>query len=208
MTNSFFSELCGPKSVLKTFLHSPTKYEKYIRRVFIHWFMAENVSMEFLKVTSPADQFLKDHDYCHIVYQKSKATETSFSKSKFPCPDAHEATKPPSSDATILTPNKVSFNNIYTPKLPDNLSDICNQENQTEKGLKTSTADSTDKQVKKQVVKKKWFVKCATRCLHRNRACTDIEKINTTFLLLKMMQVNFRTVIVPCVISKPITFSH
>ena len=40
-----FSFLCGPQKNRQCYLNSPTKYEKYLRKVLINWFMTGNISI-------------------------------------------------------------------------------------------------------------------------------------------------------------------
>lgn len=81
LDNSLFRELTGTRSGHRRFLHEPTKYEKYLRRVLICWFMTDNLELSLLtpKPRNINAQHLNEHSYsCHPkILRKRKSAEPS-----------------------------------------------------------------------------------------------------------------------------------
>ncbi|KAK3792526.1 hypothetical protein RRG08_062790 [Elysia crispata] len=74
LDRQLFNILCGPNSCLKLFLHGPTGYERYIRRVIIFWFISGEVDISLLKHCP----IQLDHSYAAIVSsgRKRKSLES------------------------------------------------------------------------------------------------------------------------------------
>ena len=81
-----FKVLTGPCSGSKLFLHEPTKFEKYLRRVLICWFTTGNVDISLLQQKCHSTEATEtDHSYSSSVLtttRKRKANNSSQKKSK------------------------------------------------------------------------------------------------------------------------------
>lgn len=71
LDGELFKKLTGPCSDYKLFLHEPTKYEKYMRRVLIYWFTTGNIDLSLLQ------------QKCHITQRSETDHSYPFSSSSF-----------------------------------------------------------------------------------------------------------------------------
>lgn len=85
LDSSLFATITGSRFGLHVYLHDPTKYERYLRRVLISWFMTGDLNVSLLQVNMnlterPTASFSSVGDHVYAAPptkpQKRKSSDT------------------------------------------------------------------------------------------------------------------------------------